>query len=40
MPTVPAGATRVEMDATTLAMLLGGIDVKGVRRPTAWTPPA
>lgn len=39
MPTVPAGATRVEMDATTLAMLLGGIDVKGVRRPAAWVPP-
>ena len=40
MPTIPAGATRVEMDATTLAMLLDGIDVKRVRRPSAWTPPA
>jgi transposase len=40
MPSIPAGATRVEMDATTLAMLLDGIDVKGVRRPTAWRPPA
>jgi transposase len=40
MPTVPAGATRVEMDATTLAMLLDGIDVTRVRRPSAWTPPA
>jgi transposase len=40
MPSIPSGATRVEMDATTLAMLLDGIDVKGVRRPTAWTPPA
>jgi transposase len=39
MPTIPAGATRVEMDATTLAMLLDGIDVKGVRRPSPWTPP-
>ena len=28
------------MDATTLAMLLDGIDVKYVRRPAAWTPPA
>ena len=38
MPTVPADATRVELDATTLAMLLDGIDVKHVRRPTHWTP--
>ena len=40
MPKVPANATRVEVDATTLAMLLDGIDVKYVRRPTPWTPPA
>ena len=40
MPSIPAGATRVEMDATTLAMLLDGIDVKHVRRPSAWAPPA
>lgn len=40
MPSVAAGATRVEMDATTLAMLLDGIDITRVRRPSAWTPPA
>jgi transposase len=40
MPTIPAGAARVEMDATTLAMLLDGIDVQRVRRPARWTPPA
>jgi transposase len=40
MPAIPADATRVEMDATTLAMLLDGIDVKHVRRPSAWAPPA
>lgn len=40
MPTISAGATRVSMDATTLAMLLSGIDVKVVRRPSVWTPPA
>ena len=40
MPQVPEGAARVEMDATMLAMLLDGIDVKGVKRPSAWTPPA
>ena len=40
MPQVPEGATRVEMDATTLAMLLDGIDIRYVKRPSAWTPPA
>lgn len=40
LPSVPAGATRVEMDATTLAMLLDGIDVARVRRPPPWQPPA
>lgn len=39
MPRVPSGAQRVEMDATTLSMLLDGIDVKYVKRPAAWTPP-
>jgi len=40
MPVIPAGAQRVEMDATTLAMLLDGIDVRQVRRPRAWSPSA
>ena len=40
MPKVPADAMRVELDATTLAMLLDGIDVRYVRRPKAWTAPA
>ena len=39
MPPITAGATRVEMDATTLTMLLDGIDVRQVRRPVAWKPP-
>jgi transposase len=39
MPVIPVDAKRVEMDATTLAMLLDGIDVKRVKRPTVWTPP-
>lgn len=39
MPSIPDGATKIEMDSTTLAMLLDGIDVKRVRRPSAWTPP-
>jgi hypothetical protein len=40
MPRIPAGAQRVELDATTLAMLLDGIDVKSVKRPRTWSPPA
>ena len=40
MPVIPDAAERVEMDATTLAMLLDGIDVKRVKRPTGWTPPS
>jgi transposase len=39
MPKVPADATRLELDATTLAMLLGGIDTKYVQRPSMWVPP-
>ena len=40
MPTIASGAKHVQMDATTLAMLLDGIDVRHVRRPTTWAPPA
>ena len=39
LPAIPQGAQRVQMDATTLAMLLDGIDVKYVRRPVHWSPP-
>jgi transposase len=38
LPVVPAGATDVELDATALAMLLDGIDVKRVARPAPWSP--
>jgi transposase len=40
MPTIASGSRHVQMDSTTLAMLLDGIDVRHVRRPAAWTPPA
>ena len=34
------GQTEVELDATQLAMLLDGIDIKQVKPPRRWTPPA
>jgi len=40
MPKIPADVARVELDATTLTMLLDGIDVKYVQRPPVWSPPA
>jgi hypothetical protein len=36
---VRLNSARVELAATTLAMLLDGIDVKYVHRPAAWSPP-
>ena len=40
MPKIASDAAHVPMDATTLAMLLDGIDVQYVRRPATWAPPA
>ena len=37
-PKVSADGRTVEMDGTELAMLLDGIDVAGVRRPSLWRP--
>lgn len=37
-PAIAEGAREIELDATQLAMLLDGIDVKRVRRPAAWAP--
>ena len=39
-PRVTSDGRAIEMDATELAMLLDGIDVKRVRRATHWQPPA
>jgi transposase len=39
IPGVPKGAARAVLDATELAMLLDGIDLSGVKRPTLWSPP-
>lgn len=40
LPEIRAGAVEIELDATQLAMLLDGIDVKHVRPPKRWVPPA
>lgn len=37
-PDIADGAREVQLDATQLAMLLDGIDVKKVRRPRRWMP--
>jgi transposase len=39
LPTLAAGVSHAELDATALAMLLDGIDVKRVKRPEHWRPP-
>lgn len=38
MPRISGDGRSVQMDATELAMLLDGIDVRYVRRPVPWTP--
>ena len=40
LPEIRAGQAEVELDATQLAMLLDGIDVKRVQPPRRWTPPS
>jgi transposase len=38
LPEIAAGAVEVQLDATQLAMLLDGIDVKRVKEPKRWEP--
>lgn len=38
VPRVADRATRIELDALELSMLLDGIDVRSVRRPRLWEP--
>lgn len=38
IPVVAEGADRVVLDATELAMLLGGFDIRRVARAKAWEP--
>jgi transposase len=40
LPEILPGAEEVEVDATQLAMLLDGIDVRRVKRPERWHPAA
>jgi transposase len=39
VPHVDSTATKIEIDAVQLSMLLDGIDFGRVRRPDLWTPP-
>ena len=39
LPRVPESATSVTLDAASLSMLLGGVDMRSVRRTPAWEPP-
>lgn len=39
LPRIEAVAQVIELDATQLAMLLDGIDLRGVRRQEVWQPP-
>jgi transposase len=40
LPELVPGAAEVELDATALAMLLDGIDIKSVPQPKRWSPPS
>lgn len=40
LPKILEGQTEVELEATQLAMLLDGIDIKQVSPPRRWTPPS
>ena len=40
IPKVQPGTRTATLDGTALAMLLDGIDVRYVRRPTLWEPPS
>ena len=40
LPEIREGQSEVELDATQLAMLLDGIDIKRVKAPRRWTPPS
>lgn len=40
LPRVKDGADRIVLDATELAMLLGGFELRKARRQPAWQPPS
>jgi len=39
IPSVTGGSNRAVLDATELTMLLDGIDLSRVKRPSLWSPP-
>jgi transposase len=38
LPPTPEGTTQIALDATSLAMLLDGVDLRAVRRAPMWRP--
>ena len=38
MPRIPDGASQIELDATSLTMLLDGVDLRAVTRAPRWEP--
>jgi transposase len=38
MPRIPAGASQIVLEPSSLAMLLDGVDLRAVRRTTMWQP--
>lgn len=40
MPRISEGASQVVLDPAALAMLLDGLDLRAIRRPTMWQPTA
>lgn len=40
LPAVSANAQTIGLDGTELAMLLDGLDLRSIKRPSRWTPPS
>lgn len=40
LPTIEADALTIGLDGAELAMLLDGLDLREIKRPSRWTPPS
>lgn len=40
LPEISANAQTIGLDGTELAMLLDGLDLREIKRPSRWTPPS